>query len=646
VASDVKVAVRHCKWTTLPVVALIAAATLLFVPPAQAFELFGWTIFGDDKKDEDAGETIAYAPDLKLTEDDDDLKSKLENASVLVSRKDDPPADAAALIARARTDRKHVVAELYANGRYGGTVDIRVGGTSVDELPIDASLPQDSQTGAVPISIIVDAGPEFTFGDIDVESVDPNGQRSRATNPAAYGLVPGALASSTAIMAAGDKMVTEWREEGHALARVTDREIIADHDTNTVKVSYRVEPGPVATYAEPVVTGQERMDPDFIRRYAAIEAGKRYDPKELAKSAKSLRDLGVFDAVKIREGTELNPDGTLPMTIEVIERKRRFIGAGVTYSNTDGGAVQLYWGHRNLFGQAERIRIEGSVGRIGDSEVEDLDYSAKIAFAKPGVIGPASEFTADVFAIRENPDAYQRTAAGALVGINYRFDEYLIGKAGFEVERSKITDATGTNNYLLVGVPVSLNYDRRNSKLDATKGFLAMISAEPLQDLRNDKTMGIFEGSLSAYRGLDSADRFVLAGKVAIGSAVGASLRDIPADRRFYLGGGDTIRGYGYQNVGPRNGAGKILGGLSYFLASAEVRTRITETIGLVGFVDTGNAYRDRTPNFSKSLRTGVGAGIRYLTPIGPLRVDAAVPLDKQKDDPDFAIYVGIGQAF
>ena len=626
----------------LTVVAVCVAAAFAYVPAAQAFEVFGVRLWGDAKEPDETitGDRVAYSTELTVS-GDEDLKDVLLDASALVSRQDDPPPSVAALVSRARADRKRLIAELYANGRYGATVDLSVGGVDIDQPATGGS--GNSGDAPVPVVIQVDPGPEFTFGDL---SVDIDGSAVGAADLAEFGLVPGDVARSTLIVDASGKMVRAWRDKGHALARVSDREIVADHATKTVDVRYSVEPGPLASFGETSVDGTDRMDPAFIRRYAAIEEGRRYDPKELKKAEKRLRDLGVFDSVKIRQGTELNADGTLPLTIEVSERKRRFIGVGATYSNTEGAAIEVYWGHRNLFGGAERIRVEGSVGRIGDSEIEDFDYSAKVAFAKPGVFGPATEFTADVFAIRENPDAYTRTAAGGLVGITYRFDEYLTGKAGVELERSRVDDTFGENDYLLAGTPVALTYDSRNNKLDPSSGFLATLAVEPLHDFYDNKNMALFEGSFSAYQSIDDANRFILAGKVAAGSAVGAGLRDIPADRRFHLGGGGTIRGYAYQNVGPRRMNGDVFGGLSYFLVSGEVRTRVTDTLGVVAFVDSGNAYRDRSPDFSEPMRTGVGAGIRYLTPIGPLRLDAAVPLDGQKDDPDFAIYVGIGQAF
>ena len=137
----------------------------------------------------------------------------------------------------------------------------------------------------------------------------------------------------------------------------------------------------------------------------------------------------------------------------------------------------------------------------------------------------------------------------------------------------------------------------------------------------------------------------VLAARGSVGTIVGGDTQDIPATRRFFLGGGGSIRGYEYRTVGPKIG-GEVVGGLSFFEASFELRFRVTDTIGIVPFVDVGAAYEDPLPDFSEEFRVGAGIGLRYHTPLGPLRFDVAVPLNRKSGDPSFAFYVGLGQSF
>jgi translocation and assembly module TamA len=134
----------------------------------------------------------------------------------------------------------------------------------------------------------------------------------------------------------------------------------------------------------------------------------------------------------------------------------------------------------------------------------------------------------------------------------------------------------------------------------------------------------------------------------SLGTIVGGDTEDIPATRRFFLGGGGSIRGYEYRSVGPREN-GEVIGGLSFFEASGEARFRVTDTIGVVPFSDAGAAFEDPIPDFSEHISFGAGMGLRYHTPLGPLRFDVAAPLNREGHSLGFdsiAFYVGLGQAF
>ena len=155
----------------------------------------------------------------------------------------------------------------------------------------------------------------------------------------------------------------------------------------------------------------------------------------------------------------------------------------------------------------------------------------------------------------------------------------------------------------------------------------------------------MMKGFASAYHALDEDRRFILAGKTAAGSIVGAGLFDVPPQRRFYVGGGGSLRGFNYQSASPHNAAGNIIGGMSFFTASAEMRVKITDTIGIVPFFDMGAAFASEWPDFN-GLRYSAGIGLRYYTAIGPVRLDFAVPINRQQGNSGYGIYVSLGQSF
>ncbi|MBN9670311.1 outer membrane protein assembly factor [Labrenzia aggregata] len=618
---------------------LVCLALLLAAPPAHSFELFGWNPFGSKEEDTEAvPDPLPYEAELSVSGDSDDLASGLKSASLLLQQQNKPPSGEAGLIARALSDRERLVAKLYADARYGGTVDIKLAG-----IPLETALEQSDLPNARPVKVVilVSPGPAFTFGDVAISA--RGGELS--TDPSFWELSRGDPAGSGKILTAEGRIVNVLRGRGYPKAKIAERRITADHSSNTLAVTLIADAGPQARFGAVSVTGTEVTDPDFVIQQAMLPEGGIYSPEDLARARKRLNELGIFSSIRLVEGNIEGPDGALPITIEVSERKRHVIGAGASWSSTEGFGLEGYWRRRNLFGRGELLSVEGSIGRIGTESFENQEYSAKIAFEKPGVFGPLTSFSTSLEAKQENPDAYKSKSVTYNAFLNRQFSETLNGRAGAEVFYSYDEDAFGDNDYLLVGLPADLTFDNRDDKLNPSKGIFAALFAEPAYDTLNSNAMGFVKGTVSSYYALDEAKRFILAGKVTAGSIVAPSVEAVPASRRFIAGGGGSIRGYAYRNVGPRLN-GEVIGGRSLIELSGEVRVRITETIGIVGFVDAGNAYEDSVPDFSEELKVGVGAGLRYFTPIGPLRIDAAIPLDPDQDDPDFALYVGLSQAF
>jgi translocation and assembly module TamA len=154
------------------------------------------------------------------------------------------------------------------------------------------------------------------------------------------------------------------------------------------------------------------------------------------------------------------------------------------------------------------------------------------------------------------------------------------------------------------------------------------------------------QSQVSGYYALDDDAWYILAGRVKVGSIVGANIEDIPASHRFFAGGGGSVRGYEYRSLAPDYGLGFPVGGRSLLEGSAEARIRLTQDIGVVPFFDTGMAFSSPYPDFQNSMRSAVGLGLRYYTGIGPIRVDMATPIARQHGETPYALFIGIGEAF
>ncbi len=621
------------------VVAAAAAFSPVLVSKAYAFKLFGITIFGKDEDESlQVPDPVRYDVVLETGTADSDLKKALEDSSRLVGDKSLPVSGDLGVVVKARDDRDRLIATLYEKARYGGVVTITVDGRNLDDLPPN---PTFDRSKPIPVKVDITPGPVFTVNEVQF------GGDAAHRNPADYNLAPGAQAGSLAIIKAGDTIVDQLKGEGRPFAKLTERRVVADHSRNTVDIVLAAEGGPVAPIGEVGVTGEERVEPEFIQRYSRLEKGEAYSPEALRKAGERLRALGVFSSVTIHEADALAADGTLPMTIEVSEGKRRYLGIGAQYSTIDGFGINGYWGHRNLFGEAESLRIEGAVSRLGEaSDFGDLDYSAGILFTKPGFIHPSATLKAGIVAKTQNPDAYNARLITASLGLSYELTDQDTLSAAGELSFENDDDAFGNNNYLTFTLPITYDRDARDDKYNPTGGYHATLSAKPGYEFMNGTVYSAFEGSISGYLGLGAEDRIVLAGKLAAGTLIGGGgVEQIPATQRFFAGGGGSVRGYGYQEISPYNENDEATGGRSYVTGSFEARIKITDKIGIVPFIDVGTVSDSIAPDFS-DIRAGAGAGIRYATPFGPLRLDFAVPLNKYDGGTDYGIYAGIGQSF
>ena len=336
------------------------------------------------------------------------------------------------------------------------------------------------------------------------------------------------------------------------------------------------------------------------------------------------------------------------MTIETTERLHRTIGAGLAYNTSQGAAARAFWENRNLFGGAEYLRLYAEAGQ------QIAAFRAN--FRRPDFLALDQDFLATAEVANDTPVAYRSRRVIATAGVERRFDHLLIGGVAIEAAEANVvqlanvnpfTPTQRTQHYTLVGVPAYVKLDRTDDLLNPTTGYRAQLSVRPAHTFAGSNLTFVTNlVSGSTYWGLGSEERTILAGKLALGSLAGAPLSPLPADQRIYVGGGGSIRPYGYQMAGPLDRGNVPIGGRSSLVLNLEARIKITETIGIVPFVDAGSYYESPLPQLGRTLLYGVGLGLRYYTAFGPLRLDLATPLHKRSGDSPIQVYISLGQAF
>ncbi len=513
-----------------------------------------------------------------------------------------------------------------------------LGGEGYYDAGVAAAVEEATDDEPATVTFVVTLGPRYTLDAVDIRVV---GDPGAFTPPslAELGLELGAPAVAQAVLDAEATLLARARAAGHAYAELGERRAVIDREARTLAATLTIEPGPVIALGEVSYTGVEGIDERFLRARLPWRPGATFTPELVRDARRELVASGLFRTVRVELPPTPPPDGTAPVTIATEQRLHRTVAAGVRFETDGGPGVSASWEHRNFFGGAERFEVR--------LDADLLEQSLGADLRTPDFFGRSRSFLADGEVLRQSTDAFDSLAVELGAGVEQRFSDQLAGTLGVGFEASEVTDETGTESFGLVFVPATLRYDGTDSRLDPTRGARLRLRLTPFWDTLSQ---GLFfhrtEIGGSTYFELVEAPRLVFAVRARLGSITGAPRDSVPANRRFYAGGGGSIRGIPFQTASPLNADDDPIGGRSVLEAAAELRYNVSDTIGVVGFVDAGRAFEASFPDLDEPLEVGAGLGLRYFTPVGPLRVDVAVPVDRRDVDDLFQLYVSLGQAF
>jgi translocation and assembly module TamA len=568
-----------------------------------------------------------------VTGADDGVRTALIDASLLVQGRRDKVSDPQEILAAARSDYARMIGVLYERGYFGPVISIRLDGREAAEIsPLEVPARIDA------IAISVTTGPIYRFSQAQVAPLAPD-------TAIPDGFRVGEIAETPVIARSGRIAVRSWRELGYAKADITEQNIVANHPQRAVAADLRVTPGPQLRFGTLTITGNTDVETRRIRQIAGLPTGEVFSPAAVQNASENVRRTGAFRSVVLREAEEPNADGTLNMDLIVAEGPPRRIGFGAEIASDDGIELSAFWIHRNWLGGAERLELNADVTSIA-SNVSDITVAFSARFTRPATPRPDTDqfILADIAFLDERD--YSGESINVGIGYLRRFTDRLTGEAALGFNISQLTDAFGESDYALIGLPTRLTFEGRNDLLNPTKGVYLDGRATPFVAIKGTDNGARFFGDARTYLGLGSDDRVVLAGRAQLGSIVGPDLENTPNYFLFYSGGGGTVRGQEYQSLGVDLGNGLQTGGKAFLGFSGEVRATVSDAIQVVGFYDWGYIGAESFPDGSGESQAGAGLGIRYLTPIGPLRVDVGTPVSGDEAGSSLLLYIGIGQAF
>lgn len=546
----------------------------------------------------------------------------------------DDDANLAQVNRRARDDRDLLDTMLHVYGFYDADVRNSVARIEGQER--------------VALTFDITAGPLYTLSAIDLAGLDAVGVDVPAMR-AAFGMKVGDPANSDTIVAGRLALLTGLLETGFPFVETGEPDLLVDHDQRSGALTLAVKPGGQYRFGGIVTDDDDLFGSRHLQRIARFDRGDIFQASDVDDLRRAILATGLVSTITLTPIAATPPAGTEPGTVDIavdtVAAPLRTIAGAVGYGTGEGYRAEVSWEHRNFFPPEGLVRARAVGGT--QEQLINLVYRRNNFMTRDRVL------TAQVLASNINRDAFEaRTflvSASLERQTNLIFQKKWTWSVGGELVltderdgRSRIVGGS-RRTFFIAALPTSLTYDGSDDLLDPGKGFRLGGRVSPEYSLQSG-SQGYVRIQLDGSYYQPVSDRIVMAGRVRLGSTFGADRFDIAPSRRFYAGGGGSVRGFGFQRIGPRDGNDDPIGGNGLAEFSLEARVRFGD-FGVVPFFDAGNVYANSVPDFS-GLRYGAGIGVRYYSSFGPLRIDVATPLNRQTGDSRIGVYISLGQAF
>ena len=560
----------------------------------------------------------------------EDLLHDFRKQSMLEAERKDP-ANAAQIGRRASADADLLTELLRSQGYYDAEVEARTDKAGNDLLVV----------------LTADPGQQYRFATVELPGLDAAGPDAAGLRDA-FAVKPGDPVIASDVIAGGLALTQALGEQGFAGAKLGEQDIEVNHQTHLASLTLPVDPGPVARFGVIRVSGRP---PFSARHLATIARFKRGEPFRRSK-LDDLRRALIQTTLVANADIQLVPQQggrVVDVNVRLEPAPSHTIAGELGYGTGQGARAEVSWTDRNFFNPEGALTLRGIAGTT--------EQLLGVQLRRSNFLQRDQTFNIQLSASHQKFDAY--TAKTVLLGANIERQSNFIwqkkwtwsyGGEWLATDERGVFSSAGvkdTRTFLIAAAPLSAGYDGSDSLLDPTRGFRLSGRLSPEISFRNGHlTYARAQIDASAYHPV--SDRVVVAGRVRLGTIFGAGAFQLAPSRRFYSGGGGSVRGYGYQQLGPKDMDGDPIGGRGLAEFGLETRIRLKQfggNFGIVPFFDGGSLTTETLPDF-KDWRYAAGIGVRYYSSFGPIRVDFGVPLNRQKGDGPFAVTVSLGQAF
>jgi translocation and assembly module TamA len=562
--------------------------------------------------------------------DNEDLMKAFRKQSALEADRKDP-ANAAQVERRSRADSDLLAELLRSQGYYDAVVEPRTEGS-------------DSQLRVV---LAADPGAQYRFASVELPGLEEAGPEAARLRDV-FAVKAGDPVIAQDVIAGGLALTQSLGELGFAGAKLGEQDIEINHQTHLATLALPVNPGPIARFGRISVSGRPPFSARHVALIARFKPGERFERSKVDDLRRALIQTALVANADIQV-VPVNGGQTVDLNVRLEPAPSHTIAGELGYGTGQGARVEASWTDRNFFNPEGAVTLRGVLGT--------KEQLAAVQFRRNNFMQRDQVLNLSVSAGHQMFDAYEAKTVQLAGNIerqsNFIWQKKWTWTYGAELlgtdERGVFSSAgiKDTRKFAIAALPLGAGYDGSDSLLDPTRGFRLSGRLSPELSAHGGRfTYARVQLDASAYHPL--SDRVVAAGRVRFGTITGASVFDIAPSRRFYSGGGGSVRGYGYQQLGPKDMDGDPIGGRGLAEFGLETRIRLKQfggNFGIVPFFDGGTLTTRQMPDFS-NWRLAAGMGVRYYSSFGPIRIDLGVPLNRQKGDGPVAVTVSLGQAF
>lgn len=515
----------------------------------------------------------------------------------------------------------------------------------LDAKVADIDVGVDKVKGTADLVVDIAEGKKTRIGSVDVTGIPP-GERDTLLGVA--GIKAGDLYNEFDISDARSRIAGYYGSRGYANVLVEVKRSIQDHQAS---ISFNVTKGQQFFFGKTIILGNRKTRYEVFRRGLVYEEGQPFNSRLVADERQKLYRLGLFSDVQVR--TVIAPGNRKDILIRVTEGDAGSVEFGFGYAEYEKFRGYLQLGYKNLWGMDRQILLR--------TEISSLEKRFILQYNEPWFWGgplPLRAFflyqNKREFNLDNKETLYKLRRYTLTAGVEKKLGENIKGNLYYEfslvrtsdVKRDVVLTREDTGTLAIGSIKPALIYDTRDNPFNPREGFLAGISVKEAAILFFSETnFTKLEVYASNFHKLGRRVTLALALRGGVAYSYGKTTQ-LPIVERFFLGGSSTVRGYAQDTLGPKGADGNPTGGNAFVVGNVELRTDVGRNIGVVPFLDMGNVWVKAGDVNPSDLKYTAGLGLRYATPVGPVRIDYGFKLNKEPGESNGELHFSIGHAF